>query len=522
MMNKLNDALPKDVKSYRPDIDGLRCLAVLSVILFHINPKYMPSGFLGVDIFFVISGYLITSILYREMSNQRFSFIDFYNRRIKRILPIFFVVIFAGLFVVWNLFLYKDMYSVANSAIASVLFLANIYFSRSPEGYFDSSVEERPFVHIWSLSVEEQFYFIFPLLLLLMFKIKPLKKYKLKFILFLIGGLIASLFIDLIELGMNLNIYYLPHLRMIEMMTGSFLAIYRSERGNRLNVKQSNILAFFSLTLLLTCLFLPNFFVLPHFPGYLSLFPCIATALLIISNEKGRIITKLFSFPIVVWIGKISYSLYLWHWLVLAVFRYFFGVGELSTTNVSIVVLLIFVLSVFSYYAIEQTTRYNKMNFTRSLILFYVIPSVVVFVIWFKMQDVVHSNSELAYPAECHEKLNGNHCTLGDIGKEEKTNILFIGDSFCGHIAPFVDTVGKSEGWKAHLLSAASCSCLFNYDITKDLSSELTKGNCLKMNQIFENKYKDYDIIVFSETFENRIDLYADYISTKERTIQHL
>ena len=121
MLRKLN---------YRPDIDGLRALAVLSVILFHINPNYMPNGFLGVDIFFVISGYLITSIIYREMVEGTFSFANFYNRRIKRILPVFFVVLFVGLIVVWSIFLPRDFYGIINSVIASLAFMSNIYFAR--------------------------------------------------------------------------------------------------------------------------------------------------------------------------------------------------------------------------------------------------------------------------------------------------------------------------------------------------------------------------------------------------------
>ena len=144
----------------------------------------MPSGFLGVDIFFVISGFLITSIIYREMAEGTFSFANFYNRRIKRILPVFFVVLIVGLLVVWWLFLEINYYGIANSAIASILFLSNIYFSRGG-GYFDMTTKELPFNHIWSLSIEEQFYFIFPLILLFIFRNNFLKKYK-------IGTLIAG------------------------------------------------------------------------------------------------------------------------------------------------------------------------------------------------------------------------------------------------------------------------------------------------------------------------------------------
>lgn len=152
--------------AYRTDIDGLRALAVLAVIIFHLNPKWLPNGFLGVDIFFVLSGFLITSIIYPQINNKTFSFIEFYRRRIKRILPIFFIVIATGMLIAYLLYIPQDAIEVGRSAFYSVFFLANILFARQG-GYFDTSSEEKPFLHIWSLSVEEQFYFIFPIFLIL-------------------------------------------------------------------------------------------------------------------------------------------------------------------------------------------------------------------------------------------------------------------------------------------------------------------------------------------------------------------
>lgn len=314
--------------SYRPDIDGLRALAVISVILFHINPDYMPSGFLGVDVFFVISGFLITSIIYKEMAEGAFSFANFYNRRIKRILPVFFVVLIVGLVIVRCLFISRDYYSVSNSAIASILFLSNIYFSRIGD-YFDIAAEERPFTHLWSLSVEEQFYFIFPLLLLFIFKTKALSKNKLGTLVAILGIFILLSFVKLKNIGIELTPYYLPHLRMIELLTGAILSIFLFEKSNKLTVLQSNILGVVALITLLFCLYLKDFFIPPYFPGVLALLPCIATCLLILANEKGLWGAKIFTLKITVWIGKLSYSLYLWHWLVLAVFRYLYGAGTL-------------------------------------------------------------------------------------------------------------------------------------------------------------------------------------------------
>lgn len=216
---------------YRPDIDGLRAIAVISVIIFHINPSWLPSGFLGVDIFFVLSGFLITSIIYREMSEGVFSFKKFYIRRIKRILPLFFVVLLVGLCVCWYVFLPQDIARVTDSAIASVMFLANRFFARQRGGYFDIGSNEMPFLHIWSLSIEEQFYFVFPFVLLLIFKLPFLKQNKLKVLLIMILVSLCSAFIDLKEIGILWDVYYMPHIRAGEMLIGSFLAVYSTENG---------------------------------------------------------------------------------------------------------------------------------------------------------------------------------------------------------------------------------------------------------------------------------------------------
>lgn len=266
---------------------------------------------------------------------------------------------------------------MANCAISSVLFISNIYFAKEG-GYFDAKTEENPFNHIWSLSVEEQFYFIFPIILLFIFKQKFLSKYKLSSLLFIEIILLIFSFIDLKKLGIHLDSYYLPHLRMIELLVGSIFSIYLSEKGNNLSQKQSDILSLISLIILLCCLFINKIFSPPFFPGFLALIPCISVALLILANEKGKYITKLFSLSFVVWIGKLSYSLYLWHWIILSIFRYFFGTGELSDINLFIVISLTLTLSILSYYGVEQPLRHIKYSFKRSLILFYIIPTIFV------------------------------------------------------------------------------------------------------------------------------------------------
>ena len=498
--------------SYRPDIDGLRALAVISVILFHVNPNYMPSGFLGVDIFFVISGFLITSIIYREMAEGTFSFANFYNRRIKRILPVFFVVLIVGLLVVWWLFLTKDYHGIGNSALSAVLFLSNIYFSRVEGGYFDIGKEELPFAHIWSLSVEEQFYFIFPLILLFIFRNNFLKKHKIGTLVAGGGILVLLSFVNLQKIGLSLDSYYLPHLRMIELLVGSILSVFLLEKGNSLSRIQSNILGIFSLLLLLVCFYLKNFFIPPFFPGILALLPCFLVALLILANEKGEWITNFFSRPFVVWIGKLSYSLYLWHWVVLAIFRYFFGAGEILIFYELLIVILTFLLSVFSYYSVEQFFRYKKYSFKKSFIFFYLLPAIVVVLIRTQMEIAINDNSEiknkieLSYPLECHNKEIGEFCMLGD--KNTPPQVLVVGDSHAGHLAPFINMIGAKEKWAATLLSSDSCAEIGFLNSSQSYSD----NHCGKVSAYFAKEYVNYNVIVFDYFYFGRIRwLFADY-----------
>lgn len=156
--------------NYRPDIDGLRAAAVIGVLLFHINHNILPGGFVGVDVFFVISGYLITQIIQKELSQDIFSFKEFYARRIKRILPVFIVVVAFTVMAGKIILIDEDWVTLANSARYAIFFLANIYFSKE-KGYFDLEAYEKPLLHLWSLSVEEQYYIFWPILFVLIFKV---------------------------------------------------------------------------------------------------------------------------------------------------------------------------------------------------------------------------------------------------------------------------------------------------------------------------------------------------------------
>jgi len=201
-----------------PGLDGLRAIAVLLVIVYHLWPTSVPGGMIGVDIFFVISGFLITMIIHREMSQGIFSFKMFYIRRIKRILPAFFAVLIATLIGGFLLFTKDDFFLLWKSSLAALGFASNLYFAKG-QGYFDPAQEEKPLLHIWSLSVEEQYYFVFPILLLLVVR----KSWRTQFA-FLITLCVFSILASFIPT--SLDKYYLPHLRACEMLVGSLTAVW--------------------------------------------------------------------------------------------------------------------------------------------------------------------------------------------------------------------------------------------------------------------------------------------------------
>ena len=221
---------------YRPEIDGLRAVAVLSVIIFHLKNRWLPGGFLGVDIFFVISGFLITNIILSEIQNGSFSFRDFYTRRIKRIYPAFIAAVSLASVIASQIFLYEDFNQMRKTIELSTVFLSNIYLGFRL-GYFDLSANENPVLHIWSLAVEEQYYLLYPLLLIFCYKkTKSLRVLRnISIILFLIltatSFLPSGFYTDILN---QPNTYYLSTLRFPELLVGSLLAVY----GQTVNSKQ--------------------------------------------------------------------------------------------------------------------------------------------------------------------------------------------------------------------------------------------------------------------------------------------
>ena len=354
--------------TYRPEIDGLRSLAIGGVIIYHsqlslFNQQFLKGGFLGVDIFFVISGYLISSIIFRELfKTESFSFKSFYEKRIRRILPALLFVMLVSFPFAWLYLLPNDLIEFSKSILYSLGFSSNFYFYFSGLQYGNIDGLLKPFLHTWSLSVEEQFYILFPFFLICTFL------YLRKFLLYvLVFGFVLSLGLAewAGEKNSSLNFYTLPS-RIWELLAGTILAYLEITKGRKF--RQTAINSTFTITGIFLIFFSFYFFndEVSH-PSFYTLLPIIGTCLIIWYSSTDEIITRVLSSKIFVKIGLLSYSLYLWHYPIFAFAR----VNEFTQGSIvrklSLGVLIL-LISIVSYYLVEKPIRYKRVKFSSILI----------------------------------------------------------------------------------------------------------------------------------------------------------
>lgn len=487
--------------TYRHDIDGLRAIAVLSVIVAHINAQWLSGGFLGVDIFFVISGYLITSIIYREIKGGVFSFANFYTRRIKRILPVFFVVLFSTMPLVYATWEFLDADLMMRCGASAVYFVANFLFGRTAD-YFDPNMEESVFLHLWSLSVEEQFYFVFPIVLLGLLSVKKIREYILPILsVLMIVSLSLSFFNKELRIA-DFSSYYYPHLRFGEMLVGSILAIGVIEKRFERVERYMPIIIPMAVLLLASSLAWGSIFVIPAFPGPLALVPCLSVAALLYPQSRVKYVARALSWSPLVWIGKISYSLYLWHWVILAYVRYFLDTyTPLSGQMIVVVVVLMFALSILTYYLVERPIRSMDLSFKKSLVYIYVIPALVytgaylysrssrdTYQYWDK-ELVVRTMTE-----DPNALMTGE--LLGD-SLQSKPSILVAGDSHTLHLTGFFHQLGQHEGWKALVSYRPGTPFLTTGIGRENTGSERDQGDVERYHFLMKQLHQ-YDKIVLS------------------------
>lgn len=300
--------------NYRPDIDGLRTIAVVPVVLFHANVAGFTGGFVGVDIFFVISGFLITTIIHRELAEGRFSILRFYERRARRILPALFAVMVASLIAGWFILVPVDYDKMGQSIFSALLFVSNMWFWRNSGGYFDGATDYLPMLHTWSLAVEEQFYIFFPLLLMLLHKIG--RRLLLPVIVLLVAGsLVVAIWATP---RMPSAAFYLLPTRIWELGIGSLLALGLLPTAAPKALREA--VGALGLVGVLAPVFVYDGSTV--FPGLAALPPVLGAAALIWAGTAGPVLaSRLLALRPMVWIGLISYSLYLWHWPIMAFLR---------------------------------------------------------------------------------------------------------------------------------------------------------------------------------------------------------
>lgn len=480
------------ISQHRDDIQGLRALAVLAVIVFHVNDNWLPGGFIGVDIFFVISGYLITGILLRQKAQGGFSFPSFYASRLLRIVPVYFLVLAFATAAMAILFIPRDFDSFYESLKSAVLFNSNNYFSRQSD-YFAPASHELPLLHTWSLAVEMQFYLLLPVLLVFV----PVRF--IKIVLGIIAGMLLLHSASLLLNGEERAVYFSLLARAPEFFVGSLLATISKDASISAH---PNIKAWLGLMLVVLSFFLIS--KETAFPGFVALAPCIGVALLI--SAHGSKLNNWLSSRFIVLVGAISYSLYLWHWPILAGFRYYFEVYELPIGVLAAFAILTIALSSASYLLIEKPFRSNRGRkgfyklaaFSSMAFLLVLMAKVANPIIASALPVEV---SRYAAPGEiCHGQIV-DECLRGD--PQSRIKILLLGDSHAAQLNNFADIVGQSQKLKMTVVTASSCVPIEGFDEAR--ISEWARKPCRDQITFLKDRLSDFDALLVAGMWQTHM-----------------
>lgn len=503
---------------YRPEIDGLRAIAVLFVLIFHINPGYLPGGFIGVDVFFVISGFLITSIVRKEVENNQFEYKSFYLRRIKRLLPLYYAVVLFSL-IAGYFILFPSAYKLLGSdVVAANLFLANVKSSISGN-YFDSD-STKPILHFWSLSVEEQFYFIMPTLYL--FLHRYLKKYVIHFFtIFLLLSLGLSEVLSSTSKYAQYSYFLLPT-RAWELLAGCLLAIIKVSLSNRTRV----CFSYFGILLLVLSTIVTN--EKSVFPGYITILPVLSAILIILGNEYG--FGKILGNKILVSVGVASYSIYMWHWPIIIFLKSWFGISEFSPIYSILLGIIIIIIGFLSQKYIEDFFRFRKtISFSKGLLLYFLTPLILTGVI----ACAIYFTNGLPSRFNVNKKFtatNTINCPFYSAGcfitneKNDKEYVLMIGDSHAGHFSNLFSNWFNDNKISLKLFSSGGCNFYSKEfytnqceQIKKQIKDEINKVKTVILVKRFDQEYKKKKFInEFSEYVNSITDLGINVILIKQ------
>lgn len=446
---------------HRPDIDGLRAIAVIPVVLFHAGVLYFGGGYIGVDVFFVISGFLITGILLEDIRKERFSIASFYERRARRILPaLFIVLLFASIGAYW-LLMPNEARDFGRSLIATLFFVSNIAFSREM-GYFDGPAALKPLLHTWSLAVEEQFYILYPLFLFLVTRFFR-KKYATAISSVLVVSFAYSVWRVHTEPSTS---FYLATTRAWELLIGGLLAIQSIPKlRQRL---AANLLGIAGLGFIAYGVF--AFSAATPFPGWHAIFPCLGAALIIYSGmEVPTIVGKVLSLKPMVFVGLISYSLYLWHWVIIVYTKQYLG-HSLTGRDSLAVIAVSFAFATLAWKYVENPFRGRGAIGTRTSI-FAGAAAVAMLFAAFGLAALKTHGFPSRLPSEARVLIDGREdfwnrrdacdhkiCRVGVSGTPE--SFILWGDSHAGALAPMFERLALSNNIAGAVAFHSGCAPL--------------------------------------------------------------
>tara|TARA_Y100001970_G_scaffold289133_1_gene418519 strand:+ start:324 stop:2210 length:1887 start_codon:yes stop_codon:yes gene_type:complete len=503
--------------SYRKEIDFLRAVAVIYVIAFHFFPNFIPKGYLGVDLFFVISGFLISNQIYNSLKKNNFSLKLFYLKRIRRIIPatLFLVIITS----VISFFLYtkNDLALFSESSLFSITFLSNFYFW-SIGGYFSATDELKTLLHLWSLGVEEQFYIFFPILFLLVFKLT--RNINNLIIIVLLVSLL-SLFLNffLKNNGFSNTAFFLLPTRIWNLSFGVLAMLIFTKYNNYHNNYFASIYLFI---IIISILF--------DIPGVPSDFILIIFTTLFLSSKipKNFFFKKLIENNFLNYIGLISFSLYLWHWPILVFFKYY-NVYEVSFITKIIGLMIVIVFSIISYKYVEQIFRYKLSLKSFFTYLFMMLVSIIIFssynILNNKKYDenyyeIISKNSFTNFKCKFKNIINykgSKACLVNKLPNNSKNKVALLGNSHMQMYVPSIKPFLEKKSLEAILISSTGClptininiadTCLqrakenFNKYSEDDYIKTIIIGTTWISNQLYDGKnYIEDDILLFAKS----------------------
>lgn len=497
------------VNNFRTDINGLRAYAVIFVVLFHFQILGFSAGYLGVDIFFVISGYLMTKIIIERLEKNRFSFSDFYLSRITRIFPALLVLVICLTILGWFIFIPEDFQRFAKDARYSLTFLSNNLYYRQAGDYFAVDAHEKALLHTWSLAVEWQFYLLFPILLVIYWKLtKGLKHIGIFLSILFIASLSYSIYITPKD---SMYAFFKLTTRTWELIAGGL--VYYYFRNTQLNTHLKKLTEAIGFMLIVASLIVLK--QSTPWPGYAALLPVVGTMLILIANRQDSFLTQT---PIVQSIGSASYSIYLWHWPVFFLLNYFFVPHNFL--NLSLAITLSLFLGWLSYKYIESSRNLlQKLKPQYIYVLFFAVLIASYPIYKFISKDGVKDRASSKYlssieqiqmPAVangwCFYNIKGDDnlnvgtqgltCSIASKQPTAKKALLF-GDSFAGHNNPFWDQIGKKLNLQVQVVSTNWCYPSLNDAFTGDQPSDAYEQCLINRDYLAKNMDK-YDVLIFA------------------------